>query len=224
MSKSGEEVPESLVATAVELVPAINASGLVRDPNLPLERAHAGNQTKEREGWNDNPAPFAETILNSHSSVELLSGLKGQIVVDIGAGESLAGYIIANRAEAKGYIGVDAFNAQNLSVKLNYFLDPNGNYRNKATTKGVAIEEDMLSFLKRLPDRSVSVFCSGIDYTILGVEYESEVSAEIQRVLSDDGVYVGGIVGNMSEHINLNATDGYETEESERVRVYRRGK
>ena len=49
------------------------------------------------------------------------------------------------------------------------------------------VPEDMLSFLKRLPDDSVSVMCSGIDECILKPAYANEVRKETLRVLSPDG-------------------------------------
>jgi hypothetical protein len=53
------------------------------------------------------------------------------------------------------------------------------------------IQDDFLSFLKRLPDDSVSVFTFGIDSNIIPDEgYRQEISREIQRVLSQKGAYL----------------------------------
>ena len=49
------------------------------------------------------------------------------------------------------------------------------------------VPEDMLSFLKRLPDNSISILCSGIDYFIITHDYGYQVKEEISRVLDPNG-------------------------------------
>jgi len=51
-------------------------------------------------------------------------------------------------------------------------------------------DEDMLTFLRRLPNDSVSLFAAGIDNSIIKYEYEKEVGVEIARVLDPKGCFV----------------------------------
>lgn len=52
--------------------------------------------------------------------------------------------------------------------------------------------EDMLTFLKRIPARAVSVLASGIDRCIIGDDaYAERIEAEISRVMTNNGAYVG---------------------------------
>ena len=49
----------------------------------------------------------------------------------------------------------------------------------------------MLSFLKRLPDNSVSIIMSGINRSlIMNEEYRRQIFLEIERVLNKDGGFL----------------------------------
>lgn len=62
-----------------------------------------------------------------------------------------------------------------------------------------AVKEDMLDFLRRLPDDSVSIFMFGIDTNIIeGRKYIQELNQEIERVLSRNG----GLINAGSTTIN----------------------
>lgn len=53
------------------------------------------------------------------------------------------------------------------------------------------VRDDLLSFLKRLPNNSVSIFTFGIDNNVIPDErYRQEVGQEIQRVLNQKGGYL----------------------------------
>ena len=54
--------------------------------------------------------------------------------------------------------------------------------------------EDMLTFLKRLPDNSCSFLCSGMEI-LDNDEYKDEVNKEIKRALNPDGAYIGNNYG-----------------------------
>lgn len=141
-----------------------------------------------------------------------LAALKDQVVIDIGCGFSLQNtYMLSCMLKASGYIGVDAFfNPNNIAAsmnqqKVNEFFRNNrfsvrGEREFKDEIKAIPVsaeQEDMLSFLRRLPDNSVSIISSGIDGHVLGVNSKKDknglaekIEIEIQRVLSDSGVYI----------------------------------
>lgn len=141
-----------------------------------------------------------------------LSSLKDQIVIDLGCtGSPKQSYLIASIFGAKGFVGVDAYDnptsyfqdktktetIEMIKNKLDGYEESEED--NKPEIKpipGAGEQEDMLSFLKRLPDNSVSIITSGIDEYVLHTftgENEGlvdEIEKEIQRVLSSDGIYV----------------------------------
>jgi len=114
---------------------------------------------------------------------ELRHFLGGQVVVDLGAGRELFAYNLAHEHGARAYIGVEPnhfaqLDAASDAAKMPFYV----------------VGEDMLSFLQRLPDNSVSLFVFGIDDFILqGAEsYKKNVEAEMARVLHPQGAEIMG--------------------------------
>ena len=112
-----------------------------------------------------------------------------------------------DQAKAKSYVALEPAFGFDLSEELTYLLNP-GTEDKRGCAKPqqerdrmfqklnkipvAVVEEDMLSFLKRLPPNSVSIWCSGIDINILpDPNYREAVSKEIVRVLHPRGAYVG---------------------------------
>ncbi len=139
----------------------------------------------------------------------LRSLFSGQVVVDLGPGESPLAYFMVDLLGAEAYVGVEKHRANILS-RTSISSTPEGKrqsfdtYRKRAVGAErasaddlrmipAAVEDaDMLSFLKRLPDASVSIFTSGIDAQVLpDGQYRHEVEVEIERVLHPEGVYFG---------------------------------
>jgi len=137
-----------------------------------------------------------------------------QVVVDLGANDHSFGYFLSVVLGAKGYVGVDKFRCQGLEESLSNMSAKDINklcetfelfneipkellnegeespIPGKNLIPASAVADDMLSFLKRLPDDSVSIFTFGITYEIVEPSYLAEVAKEIERVLSKDGMYV----------------------------------
>ncbi len=130
---------------------------------------------------------------NSLSSIEQQRDLKrklkryfkNQIIVDLGAGKNIRGLQIATALDAKGYIGVES----NWPKQLHDIIK-----RKEETLKipVAVVPEDMLSFLQRLPDKSVGVMAHGITWEILhSQDYTDKVDNEIMRVLAKNSAFFG---------------------------------
>ncbi|MEK9160716.1 MAG: hypothetical protein AAB440_01610 [Patescibacteria group bacterium] len=227
-----ERASEKLFVSVSKLVPDIDAADLTHDEESTFERSTRASFRNNTDIGTDYPAGFVRWLaIDAESAESLNEALRGQVVVDIGAGRYPFGYLIADRAGAKGYVGVDAYSASSLAATTqSLFTDPKsrdqevfGSVQPPLITEVSIVEEDMLTFLKRLPDNSVSVFCSGIDSDIINYEYEKQVSEEIKRVLKDDGAYVGEKFGG---HVFLHDQQGeFDVERpSDKVVIYRRKK
>ena len=129
---------------------------------------------------------------------EVFRRFKDQIVVDLGAGVTLDGYRIVETTGAKAYIAVEPFNATPLKDEFN---SPTNLAKKRLPDakhlKIAVVREDMLTFLKRLPDNSVSILVSGIDCMIIEEEYGELVAAEIERVLDPNGAFVEWVLGRV---------------------------
>ncbi len=136
-----------------------------------------------------------EKIQQDPDAFNAFSYFKDQIVVDLGAGIYWRPYMLMCKAEARGYIGVDKFWAQRLAESLEFAS------RNlKKIDAGISVfelipvsvaAEDMLSFLKRVPRASVSVFHSGLEDSVISdLKYRAAMAKEIERVLHPHGAYV----------------------------------
>jgi hypothetical protein len=143
------------------------------------------------------PTTFSETLtrgLSHEAFLKFLGDLKNQILVDIGAGDTPNGYYIATQADARAYIAVESYNFKELE---RVFREATKDISEEARKGGhllipLAIErEDMLEYLKRLPDHSVSILASGIDeFIIQDNEYLYELEVEIARVLHKEGAFI----------------------------------
>lgn len=104
-----------------------------------------------------------------------------QVLIDLGCGENFSGYLIARDCGFKAYVGVDKVRDGCI-----------GEYRRNEAPKipCIFVREGMLTFLKRLPDESVSLMANGIDQYIIRGEYREDVVNEIKRVLSPRGFYL----------------------------------
>lgn len=140
---------------------------------------------------------FADNEYNTPKFDSDINSFNGQIVVDLGAGRTPYAYLGALYGKAKGYVAVDKFQYR----ALQELYGDTENLRQEAAdsvyTKRmdlipVAIEDDdMLSFLRRLPDNSVSIICCGMDDIVLpNYPYRKEVEKEMARVLNQKGLII----------------------------------
>jgi len=124
--------------------------------------------------------------------------IRGQVLVDLGAANFKAGYLFALKHGAKAYIGIEPFVYMGLYLALAR-LDINGD-----KIPASIANDDMLTFLKRLPDNSVSILTSGIDNIVIKNEdYISQTSEEIFRTLSPNGAHINLASFNFDPHNRL---------------------
>lgn len=156
---------------------------------------------------------------NNEEVREAVKIFQDQIIVDLGAGENGNGYRLAQRMGAKAYIGIEPYRnlqedisnkknpstvKKNLELMCKEKLEEEANKGFSFTQEWIDDEidyytnkirfslsdQDMLAFLKALPDKSVSVMAGGIDENILRDEKLSAVSDEIKRVLHPNGAFL----------------------------------
>lgn len=131
---------------------------------------------------------------------DLPSIFVGQIVVDLGAGEFPHAYQVIKICGAAAYIAVEPYYADRLARRLSddwlnkglqkelEQMSARPEYREvKPEIDRSVTCDDMLTFLKRLPSSSVSIFTNAIDECIIDPEYALLVDQEILRVLHPKG-------------------------------------
>jgi len=143
---------------------------------------------------------------------------KDKVVVDLGAGDMSWAYFLSVALGSKGYVGVEKFQGDRLEDTLKHndaktMLWYWANISRSSSLDKISLQddpefkkeyepfcklipaavakEDILDFLKRLPDDSVNVLTFGVDDMVLpSSQYRSAVAKEIERVLNSDGMYI----------------------------------
>jgi len=211
-----DEAKRKLTVSVKDIIPEMNVDGLtlrgderLMDEDVARRLVHLpsglstsfARQMYEPKYW----AKEEERKALEQLADEVEKVFKGQIVVDIGAGPGGWGYLMADRAGAEAYVAVEPVFADELLYRITSIQNPGLEPKNPFSTPIVPkheikkipisiVQEDMLSFLRRLPADSVSVLCSGIDKEVIslsGKYYEQKVVNEIVRVVNPNGAYVG---------------------------------
>jgi len=183
---------------AVEkLIPGINTKGLY-DKNLGNDFKELSNGTAHRKEfvkYSDYLSRFFGYVWKNKKTEarnkNVFNRLKGQVLVDLGAGYGQEIYPVALEIGAKGYVGVDLWRSDDLKTALMERTYCDG-FRSDKTEciPAVAVGEDILSFLKRLPDKSVSFTAFGLAHGILPEDYLKKMGKEIERALDPKGVMI----------------------------------
>ena len=208
-----------------EIIEGVNSEGLIS-----LEQISKGQTCKPllKGADSTNSKPFAWNFFTiSDYLIEAAKFFEGEIVIDLGAGQNIDGYVLSKICGAKAYIAVDHKYTSKLFQKINTpqtemgdiefkkmlrreykFLgtipeyDKNVVERVKNAIDGHflglinmptnLVAEDILTFLKRIPESSVSILACGIDRSIISEnKYANQIEKEIDRVLSNKGAYLG---------------------------------
>jgi hypothetical protein len=125
---------------------------------------------------------FTQAIFEAayHKHLPLQGRLSGQVVVELGAGMTGAGYMLAALMGARAYVGIEPFYADVLFHVLSSFEE-------SAMPERLVVGYDMLDALIRFPDQSVSFFAFGIERCVLPEgKYMHCVEHEMKRVLTGE--------------------------------------
>ena len=219
---SGESNQKVSILPVEVLIPGIKPD--LETPKLSKEAKETGNDCGfNRSGHSfdntylDKMLGFAKDKFNQEFFTKFIKGvrekLRGQIIVDLGAGSTNLGYCTSLLFGADKYVAVEKFEntLKNLTGELSkinlkdgeILLDKPGLYDGRKMLKeqkivpiyklipAALIQDKMLHFLRRLPDHSVSILTSGINYALIdNTEYRDAIAREIERVLDPNGVYV----------------------------------
>ena len=137
----------------------------------------------------DTAAEVLSVMLENNSLKEFFLPFKGQIVVEIGPGERITGYEIALLSGAHAYVAVDPYN---FIDNLQKFLKEAEHFTVSIPSSQIsrtAVKADALSFLRRLPDKSVSIFASELE-SVMEEGYQIEVEKQMERVLHPQGAFI----------------------------------
>jgi len=102
-----------MIVALESILPESNISGIPT-----TEMILAGHRASERVAINDNPRRFANRFFNYSDALIEASSFEGQILVDIGCGRNLDGYILAEITGATAYIAVEAANMKRFLERL----------------------------------------------------------------------------------------------------------
>jgi hypothetical protein len=120
------------------------------------------------------------------NSTEIFKKIEDNVFVDLGAGKVPFAYTIATMFNAKAYVGVEPFYFRKLSQ-----CDFSKYAHEEKNIPYFIVPEDMLTFLKRLPNKSATIFISAIDNEVIpSKEYRNNVKKEIPRCISSNGAYI----------------------------------
>ena len=155
---------------------------------------------------------------------DLKEDLRGERVVEMGAGMTSYGYALAAFCGAKNYLAVEPFYTDVLRGSISEMIQERAGALPRIPFKVVA--KDMLAYLKEEEDDLVSIVACGIEDCILADEgYKRMVEAEIVRVLRPDGAFI-------SSHSDVDPKGLHVTEQwfrrlanptvKDRIRIYRK--
>jgi hypothetical protein len=115
------------------------------------------------------------------ATMEGLKPFRNKTVVDLGAGDSNDGFVLAYAGGATGYIAVEPNDKSAALLREALpFLE---------THPAVIVQEDIINFIPRIPDESVCFIISALSNELLFRRQDilSSVPGQISRTLARDG-------------------------------------
>jgi hypothetical protein len=149
----------------------------------------------------ESPLYSQEEIEERVRVEEDLRHFKGETVIDLGAGSSHDGYVVADEGKAASYVAVEPVHFEHLQYDIE-------KEEERDTEYGIAAE-DMLKFLQKLPDNQFSFIVSGIN-DILEDDYWDKVEEQIYRTLSEHGVILNKGARAYFSDFDMNKVDTKE--------------
>jgi hypothetical protein len=145
-----------------------------------------------RELTEDEKVKYKKTY--ESRAKDFSSRVAGKPFVDIGAGATANGYILACLGGASAYYGIEPFHYERLVREINDFIKTNKSSDNPLPEiPYLCIAEDVRKAIERFPDNSVSIMSCGIDSIILGDISGGDDRRLVENVgqkLSSDGLYI----------------------------------
>ncbi len=186
---------KGIIREVADILPGIDCEGLPRladikrDPDL--DYFYSRGFTFKPELDLESMTGSLRHFLRIRNGMNLFfKKFEDQVVVDLGAGRYPFSYLAIQDSGARAYIGVEPNTpAWLLGGISNYGLIEG--YKARRKIPAAIASEDMLKFVKRLPDNSVSFFASSIDEIILPDEkYRARISDEVKRALNPQGACI----------------------------------
>ncbi len=129
-----------------------------------------------------------EWVLTDQGSA-LRSLLRGQRVVELGAGMMPFGYALAAVCQAKNFVAVEPYYSDLQKISIQSFVKENSGVVPRIPFKVTG--EDMLAYLMNEPDDLLCILACGIEDCILpGADYKKKVEREIERTLGSNSFFV----------------------------------
>ncbi len=180
------------IVSVTNLIDGIDSNGL-QFIEEEKERWNKTNNLQRESGTNHphNSIFYLFSLSSGKEKLDKIGALKpfnNQLVIDLGAGDAsmATAYEVAEIGGAKAYVAVELHADGRSAFRLRLFSE-------ERNIPCALVAEDMLSFLRRLPDKSISSICSGIDSHIIDYSYADKVSEELRRVIHPDGAYLTSI-------------------------------
>jgi hypothetical protein len=172
-----------------------------------MEDSEKGVAKGENEEYLNFRNPSSYLIEDQIKEGKALGLFDGEIIVDLGAGDETAGYFLSQVLKGKAYVAVEPFRTEFLVNSFKMLDSEKPIFFSKNSKKDIKnqkitglyerhipysiVKNDMLTFLKRLPDNSVSIIMGGVGTEIIDdFEYRDQVFNEINRVLSAKGGFL----------------------------------
>ncbi|MCB0338110.1 MAG: hypothetical protein KDD53_00835 [Bdellovibrionales bacterium] len=168
-----------------------------------------------RELTRGTTAEFNLDEIRASKDLEVFAPLKGQVVIDIGAGAYARGYALAVAVGAKAYVAAELFHDDHLKTDI-------AAVDFKESVPAYVTDKDMRLVLRALPPNSVSVLASGINCSLFQwaapkVDILREVGVEVPRVLHDSGVFISIDSDIYPPGLSLQSSTGVHRS----IRIYR---
>jgi hypothetical protein len=173
------------------LVPGLDEKGLKIHPDGTYwgSRPRAGKPVYfEEKGVPVSYIGYYTISIKQYPDVyEFPSQLKGQVLLDVGAGLNADGYRFAKMVGALAYIAIEGHYSGIIvgAILKECEEAADGNI------PAAVIREDMLAALKRFPSNTVSVLAGGINRTLLreaADRYLKALENEVGRILHPKGI------------------------------------
>ncbi len=143
----------------------------------------------EPERMGQSPSPQIHRVVDSFNEVykpgidpefdSVVERFKGQILIDIGAGELSEAYKFAKQLGASVYIAIEPYYASRLIKNIEETQKETG-----INLPFVVIESDALSFLRNLQNNSANMMIVATDHHMFpDLNYNGMVNQEISRII-----------------------------------------